>query len=395
MSEYDPNERECARAVLEAVTDVVPRLRENGVEGEERRWILDENVDLLDKAGVFSMAVPRRFGGLDLPLADQVAALTEIARGCGSTSWAAVAWISSAWMVTLYPDRTQEEVFAGGSVRVSGAFTPSGRATPVDGGYRLNGSWRFNSGCRGAHWDLLAALVVHPDGQEEEVFALVPMDELSIADDWHVTAAVSTGSSTTTAADVFVPAHRVLSGEEALTDGAPGRTPTATGRAYSLITYVVAESVATYIGMAKGALELFLERLPGRGLAYTSWTDQRQHPLTQHRVALAANKITAAETMSAAYVELLQRRADAGEQPTVEERAAVRGQAGTAIQLVKEAVEALHSVAGASALSRFAPFQRHHRDLLGLSTHGLMSPDASLEVHGRVLVGLDAETPFL
>ncbi|AEB44514.1 MULTISPECIES: acyl-CoA dehydrogenase family protein [Micromonospora] len=381
--------------VLDAVRNIVPRLRENGLESEERRWILDENTELLDKAGVFRLAVPKRFGGLDAPLPEQVAVLTEIARGCGSTAWAAVAWVSTAWMATLYPDQTQEEIFAGGSVRISGGFTPTAKAVPTDGGYLLNGSWRFNSGCRGAHWDLLAAILEEPDGTETEVFAMVPMSDLSIADDWHVSAAAATGSSTTTARDLFVPAHRVVTGEVALTTGAPGRTPTAPGRSYSLISYVVAESAAAYIGMAKAALELFLERLPGRGLAYTSWTDQRQHPLIQHRVALAANKITAAETLSASYVDMLQRRADAGEEPTWAEKAAVRGQAGTAIQLVKEAVQDLHTIAGASALSKFAPFQRFHRDLLGLTTHGLMSPDMSLEVHGRVLVGLDPDTPFL
>ncbi|QFZ20331.1 acyl-CoA dehydrogenase family protein [Saccharothrix syringae] len=388
-------EHDNAKAVLDAVRDSVPRLRENGLEADERRWIPEENIDLLDKAGVFGLAVPRRFGGLDLPLADQVAVLTEIARGCGSTSWACVAWVSTAWMATLYPDQTQEEIFGSGSVRVSGAFTPTGKAVPVEGGYRLTGKWRFNTGCRGAHWDLLAALVEHPDGEEEEVFALVPMSDLTIEDDWHVSGAAGTGSSSTSAQDLFVPAHRVLTGEYALGDGAPGRTPTAKGREYSMISYVVAASVATYIGMAKGALEVFLERLPGRGLAYTNWTDQRQHPLTQHRVALAANKIAAAEALSAGYVELLQRRADAGEQPTVEERAAVRGQAGTAIQLVKEAVQDLQTLAGASALSKYLPFQRYYRDLLALTTHGLMSPDMGLEVHGRVLVGLDPETPFL
>lgn len=381
-------------AVLDAVKEIVPRLRENGLEAEERRWIPDENIDLLDKAGVFSMAVPRRYGGLDLPLAGQVEVLTEIARGCGSTGWTAVAWVSSAWMASLYPDQAQEEIFAGGSVRISGGFTPTATLVPADGGYMLNGSWRFNTGCRGADWDLLAAML-HPDGQEE-VFAMVPMRELSIADDWHVSAASGTGSSTTTATNVFVPAHRVVTAEQALTGTTPGRSNTgATGRDYGLITFVVAESVATYIGMAKAAYELFIERLPGRGIAYSSWTDQRQHPLTQLRVATAANKIAAAEALSATYLQTLQRRADAGEQPTLEEKAAVRGQAGYAIQMVKEAVEDLRSVAGASALSRKAPFQRFHRDLLGLSLHGLMSPEMSLEVHGRVLVGLDPATPFL
>ncbi|MEV4630617.1 acyl-CoA dehydrogenase family protein [Micromonospora sp. NPDC049523] len=388
--------QDATTTVLDTVRDIVPRLRENGFEAEERRWIPEENIDLLEKAGVFSMAVPARYGGLDLPLADQVEVLTEIARGCGSTGWIAVAWVSSAWMATLYPDRVQEEIFKDGSVRISGGFTPTATLEPVDGGYRLNGSWRFNTGCRGAHWDLLAAILHHPDGQEEEVFVLVPMAELTIADDWHVVAASGTGSSTTTATDVFVPAERMVTAEQALTDGAPDRSNTgATGREYSLITFVVAESVATYIGMAKAALELFLERLPGRGLAYSSYTDQRQHVLTQLRVATAANRIAAAEALSASYLPILQRRADEGQQPTIEEKIRVRGQAGFAIALVKEAVEELHSVAGASALSRRSPFQRFHRDLLGLSLHGLMSPDMSLEVHGRALVGLEPDTPFL
>lgn len=380
--------------VLESVTAIVPQLRQNGAASEENRWIVQENVDLLEKAGVFRMAVPRRYGGLDRPLTEQVEVLTEISRGCGSTGWAAVAWVSTAWMATLYPDVVQDEVFANGTVRISGGFTPTATARPVDGGYRLDGSWRFNTGCRAADWDLVAVMVEHPDGSEEEAFALVRMSDLSIADDWYVSAAAATGSSTTTATDLFVPSSHVVTGEAALTGQTTG-TAQEQGRGYGLITYVVACSVAAYIGMAQAALELFLERLPGRGLAYTTWEDQRQHPLTQHRVATAANKITAAERLSAGYLALMQQRANENEHPTDAEKAEVRGQAGYAVQLAKEAVEDLQTVAGASALSKRASFGRFHRDLLGLSLHGLMSPDMSLEVHGRTLVGLDPETPFL
>ncbi|MBV2155285.1 acyl-CoA dehydrogenase family protein [Kitasatospora sp. SUK 42] len=383
-------------SVLDAVKDIVPRLRENGPEGEDRRWIPDENIDLLEKAGVFRIAVPRRFGGLDFSLEDQVKVLTEIARGDGSTGWVAVAWVSSAWMASLYPDRTQEEVFSGGSVKISGGFTANGTLVPTEGGYLLNGTWRFNTGCRGADWDLLATHLERPGAEPEEVFALVPMSELTYADDWHVSAAAGTGSSTTTAKDVFVPAHRVASSEEAVLGTTGDRSNTgATGRNYGLISYVMAESVAAYIGMAKAALELFIERLPGRGIAYTNWTDQSQHPLTQIQVSIAANKIAAAEALSAGYLKLLQERADAGEQPTWDEKATVRGQCGFAIQLVKEAVEALHTVSGASALSRSAHFQRFYRDLLGLSLHGMMAPNANFEVHGRVLLGLDPDTYLL
>ncbi|MXM65850.1 acyl-CoA dehydrogenase [Streptomyces sp. HUCO-GS316] len=385
-----------AENVLKAVRDIVPTLRANGLESEDQRWIVQENIDLLEKAGAFRIAVPKRFGGLDLTLKEQVEILTEISRGCGSTGWVAVAWISSAWMATLYPLEAQEEIFKGGSVRISGGFTPTAKIVATEGGYRLNGSWRFNSGVRGAHWDLLAAELEHADGSVEEVYAMVPVEELTIADDWHVSAAIATGSSTSTATDVFVPAHRVITLEAAVlgTSGG-GAVSGSRGRDYSLISFVVAESVAAYIGMARAAYEDIVATVKGKPLAYSNVTDQAQHPLTQIQIALAHGKIEAAEALAETYLTVLQERADAGEQPTLDEKAEVRGKAGVAILLTQEALEALHSISGAGSLSRKAHFQRFYRDLQGLARHGLMAPNMSLEVYGRTLLGLDPDSLFL
>lgn len=73
----------------------------------------------------------------------------------------------------------------------------------------------------------------------------------------------------------------------------------------------------------------------------------------------------------------------------------MRGRAVHAIQLVNEAVEALNSVSSASSLARTGHFRRFRRDIEALTLHGLMNPNMSLEVHGRVLVGLDPGTPYL
>lgn len=382
--------------VLDAVKDFTPTLRENGKESEERRWILDENVQLMEKAGVFRIATPRRFGGLDLSLAEQAKVLTEISRGCGSTGWVAMVWVSSAWMATLYPDRAQEEIFTNPSVRISGGFTPSGRLAPAEGGYILNGSWRFNSGCRGADWNIAAAILERPDGTKEEVVAIARMEEFTITDDWHTFAAAATGSSTSTAKGVFVPEHRVITFEQAVLNNTPGRTnAVVTGRHYGLLSLIMAECAAACIGIARGAYELFLERIPGRGITYTSWTDQCQHPLTQIQVAAAANKIAAAEGLAAGWWPLLQRRADAVEQPTIEEKAMLRGQTAYAIQLAKEAVEILYGASGATVIQRSVPMQRFFRDIQGFAQHALLLLSTNLEVQGRVLLGLDPATPFL
>ncbi|QXE37667.1 acyl-CoA dehydrogenase family protein [Streptomyces sp. GMY02] len=383
-------------SVLDAVRDAVPALRRNGAAAEEQRWIPDENIELLEKAGVFRTAVPREHGGLDFDVAQQAEVIAEVSRGCPSTGWLTMVWLTSAWCATLYPDQAQKEVFEGGSSRVSIVFAPTGTLKPAEGGYRLDGTWRFNSGCRGAGWDLLAAVVEQPDGTAEELVALVPTSELEFADDWHVSAGAATGSSTTTATDVFVPAHRVVPLEEAMVSATGNRSNTgATGRNYGLLGYIMSSVSATFLGMARGSFELFLERLPGRGITYTQWTEQSQHPLTQQQVALASNKIDAAEALSRSWHRVLQDAADAGVQPSDEEKAVIRGRTAFAAQLSKEAVELLFAASGGSVIRRDVDLQRFHRDIQGFSLHALVQLNANLEVQGRVLLGLEPGTYFL
>lgn len=385
-----------AAAVLEEVRGLVPRLRENGVEAERQRRLPEENVELLDKAGVFRLAVPSRFGGLEVSGEEQVTVLSEIARGCSSTGWVAMIWAVSAWIVTQYPDAAQEEVFADGSVRVSTGFTPTGTVTATEGGYKLNGSWKWLSGSQSAQWLVLVAVEIGEDGTPAPYAALVRTSEVEIADDWHASSASATGSVTVAAKDVFVPARRVAHLGGLLTGTSGDRSNTgATGRNYGFIPYIVANATASYLGIARGAYELFLDRLPGRGITYTSWTDQSQSPLTHIQVGSAASKLAAAEALAARWVRVLQDRADAGEQPTQAERTGIRGEDSYAIELAKEAVDVLFSASGASVIHRDVPFQRFHRDIQGLSLHALFNINTNLEVYGRELVGLAPDTPFL
>ncbi|MEU8709902.1 acyl-CoA dehydrogenase family protein [Streptomyces sp. NPDC048565] len=394
------SERQESTALLDSLRAAAPAIREHGAETEERGRISGETLGLLDRAGAFRMAVPERFGGLDLPLARQAEAVEEIARACPATGWNMTVWLTGVVMAGLFPDRAQKEVFGGGAARVSLGFAPTGRLTPVDGGYRLTGRWSYNSGCHAADWDLLASVLERPDGgteeQEEEFFALVPLKELSVVDDWDVSAGRGTGSATVVAEQVFVPAHRLIPYEGALT-GETGerwnaRVP---GRGYGAVAFIMTLYSAMATGIARGAYELFLERVPGRGITYTSWEDQRQHPLTQQQVAAAANRIDAGSALTGRVVALLQERADAGVAPTDEEKAQARGRSAFAADLAKEAVELLYSMSGASVIKRSVPFQRYHRDLLGFSLHALAQVHTNLEVQGRVLLGLDPGSDIL
>ncbi|WP_424213852.1 acyl-CoA dehydrogenase [Streptomyces sp. BI20] len=383
-------------AVLAKVDELAPTLRESGVANEERRWISEDDVKRLDEAGVFRLSVPARFGGLEAPIASKTEILKRIARAETATGWVSMIWVSSAWALTFFPDRAQEEFYANGSVRVSTGFTPSGTLAPQGEDFVLNGSWKWMTGVRGADWVILAAILPGADGTPAPFAAVVPAAELSIADDWHASSAAATGSSTVTVENVTVPAHRVVSLIEILGGSTGDRSNTgANGRNYAFIPTFTSFAVATYTGIAQGALGLFLDRLPGRGITYTAWTDQSASPVTQIQVATAANKIAAAEGLAAGQLAALQAHADAGTLPEYPERAAARGQGAYAIQLAKEAVDVLFEASGASAIQRDVPIQRYHRDITGLSLHALFAFNANQEVHGRALLGLTPDTPFL
>lgn len=381
--------------ILAAVSEIAPELRKNGEQAERERRTPVGTIELLERAGVFRMTVPRRFGGLELSLSEQVAVYQEIARADPAAGWVSMIWTTSAWVHTLLSDQAQEEIFPAGSGRVSTGFTPSGTVEPAEGGWTLDGMWKWMSGIDGSSWATLAAVRMTPDGPAPYV-AVVPVSGLTVLDDWNTSAAEGTGSASVRAEKLFVPAHRVLFLPELLGTGAPDRTNGgATGRNYAFIPYFMAAGSSPFLGIAKGAYDLFLDRLPGRGITYTPWTDQSASPVTHIQLATAKNKISAAEALSGRWLEVIQRHADAGTAPTIEERGEIRGQTAFSIQLAKEAVDVLHTASGASVVSRDVPFQRFHRDINGLSLHALYLLNANLELHGRIILGLSPDTPFL
>lgn len=46
-------------------------------------------------------------------------------------------------------------------------------------------------------------------------------------------------------------------------------------------------------------------------------------------------------------------------------------------------------------IMRDVPFQRYHRDIRGLALHALFAFNTNQEVHGRAILGLAPDTPFL
>jgi alkylation response protein AidB-like acyl-CoA dehydrogenase len=389
-------QRDVGEGVVERTTALVPLLREHALETDRNRRVAPECIAALEDAGVFRITLPRRFGGYEVPLVTQVDVLAEVARGCGSSSWVAAVYSMGTWVVALFSDEAQDEVFATVDARITLVATPSSYALPVAGGYKVTGRWGFNSGCLDAHWAVLGTVREGSEVPEGHLLVVVPYAELEIHDDWFVSGLRGTGSCSVSAADVFVPDHRVLPMPEA-TAGIYRSERNAGVPLYRapLAPVIVANSAGTPLGLGQAAMEAFRERLPGRAITFTDYTEQREAPVTHLQVAEAAMKLDSAAYHARRSAELIDAKALAGEPYTIEERARVRMDLGWVVELARSATVILQSASGATSIHEDVPIQRIGRDIEALSLHAILNPTTNLELYGRVLLGLEPNTVLL
>ncbi|WP_406438304.1 flavin-dependent monooxygenase [Streptomyces sp. NBC_01613] len=382
--------------IVDRATAIRPLVREHALRTERERRVPDEVVSALTDAGIYRMNVPRRFGGYETRLRIQVDTLAEIAAGCGSTAFTALIQAGCSYIAALFPDEAQDEIFTSPDVRVGGTLIPDATAVATADGYLVNGTSGFATGCRHADWHLLTARVESGDGPPEVLWTAVPMTELEILDDWHVSGLAGSGSNSVVARDVVVPAHRVLPVGPLLRGDFPSKT-NADDPFYRMPVPLLfcAWTAPNALGLARATLEEFTERIHRRGITYTFHERQNEAAVTHLQAAEAAMKISCAELLTAEFVDRIESRARTGDPYTQEERARIRAQTGYVARLCKEAVDLLASASGASSLHREVPVQRAVRDLHALNLHSFVNPTTNLELYGRVLSGLDAGTPFL
>lgn len=375
--------------------ELVPLIARNAGKAEENRRLADETIDALVDAGILRMRVPNRYGGYESDMTTVVDVLAELARGDGSTSWVTSVFAISSWMVGLFPDHVQDEVFADPDVRITGILSPTAMATPTDGGVIVNGKWSFNTGSLHAKWNANAAVLAGPDGQFQPIMTLIPMEQLQIIDDWHTAGLRGTGSISTVAENVFLPNDRVLQMGPVIAGIHQAQGDYAPIWKAPFMPTACATVTATALGLAKAAKEAFFERLPGRKITYTSYESQQDAPITHLQVAEATQYIDEADFHAHRAAGLLDAKAPSGEPWTLEERARVRLDLGAVCSRAKQAIDILNTASGGSSIYQHVPIQRIERDIQTLNLHAILHPNTNLELYGRVLCGLEPNTHYI
>ncbi len=373
-------------------------LRGRVAEGEGLRRLPAENVAALRRSGLLRVLQARRHGGWQMPLRTHLDVVAAIGRGCGATAWCLGVIHAHSWLMALFPPAAQDETYgADPDTIIAAAISPRGTARPVEGGYVLNGAWPFGSGSQHAQWVFLGAFVENAAGEVvDDADLLVPVADITIKDDWHVTGLRGTGSCTMVAKDAFVPAHRYLSLRAAIGGDTPGAALHEGALYRSAAVPVLALALTPCaLGIARTGLDAFKARLPGREVAYTQREVQRDMPVTHLQAAQAATRIDAAEAVLYRCADDIAAAAERGEMLSLEKRARVRMDCAWAVRQCLDAVEILYLASGGSGIAEGSPLGRAWRDLHAVNMHGLLNLETNLEMYGRIVLGLPPNTPLI
>ena len=373
-------------------------LRERAAETEALRRIPDATLKELHESGLFRMLQPKRVGGSELPYRAMIELGAIIARGCASTAWVLNNLASHHWMLAMWPEAAQNEIWnASPDDLIGSAFVfPCGRAEKVEGGYRLSGRWPFSSGVDPSVWNIVGGMVHDEKGRasEHRVF-IVHQRDYTVIDTWFVTGLRGTGSKDIEMADVFVPEHRTLP----LTAIAGGPTPGSAANpaplyklpALSLFAFVVAPVA---LGIAQGAIADFLDTMRARAATYSGKRLAELATLQLH-VAEATALADAAEAVMLRDCDEAEAMTAAGRVPSVDEKARWRRDGAYAAGLCTKAVETVFTAMGGAAIYERNPMQRAFRDIHAANAHYALNWDVAGTLFGRVALGLPPDAPTL
>jgi len=375
---------------------MVPGLRERAARAEDMRSLLPETEAELHANGLLRMTQPKRWGGMELPWVAMFELPAEVGRGCASTAWSVANLAIHHWMLALYDERAQAEVWEENpdALIASGIAYPQGRARKVDGGFVIDGYWNFSSGVDGSSWNMLAVTVKDGDTVIDHRMCLVPRKDFEIVDDWHVLGMRSTGSKSVKVKELFVPEHRALCmylarGEAQYPGAKTNPHPHYAIPLSGLGSHCIAGAA---VGNAQAALELTTDAVRDRNTNYTA-ARMREFQAVQLRVAAAGTRVDAARLIIRNDCLHAQEVAEVPRAPTLEEKLRWKRNVAYAVQLCTEAVDNLHAMAGARGIYDHYPIQRLFRDAHALMGHIGFSWDAQAGPWGLVALGGEFDAP--
>lgn len=375
----------------------VQRLAARAADAEGLRRLPDATIAEFRDSGLGRLLLPARYGGEQAPFPAILEPVRAMARGCVSSSWTLGFYMLHNWMLALFDEQAQDEVFADGPVLCPAPLAPTGRGVPVDGGVRLTGRWSWATGVMAADWVMVGVLcggtgAAGPATSGSDAIypalALLPADQVEVQDVWHTAGMRATGSNDVVIEDVVVPAHRLVAVADIYGGTAPGAAlHDADTYRWPMVPALALVAAMPALGAAEQVADLFAARLGERVLAY-SVVPQKQQAAAQIRLGQARVRLRALDGLLHDTVQCLQTAVSGGVRVPRAMRAQARLAAAHIVHESRSVIADLLESSGASAQFLSSPLQRAKRDVDVISGHVVFDYDVSAELAGALEVGV-------
>lgn len=382
-------------ALARGMRDLV---RAEAAESERLRTTSPAIVDEMWASGLMSAFNPAAAGGVEPSFPEMIETWIEMAWQDGSFGWIGIANLPSSFAAAAYlPDDGYAEVFTArdNRVTVGGQFFPNGQGRAVDGGYRVSGAWNFGSGIGHAQY-VAAGFFPMDDGQvrsageglPEMRVAVIPREQVSFDDGWHVQGLKGTGSYDYSVQDVFVPAGRTfeLFARRPLRGASPATR-------MGLMPVTAAGHASWALGVAKSMLDdvqdLAATKYRMSDMASLASRPTFQKGLAHHRAAWRAARLLVLDAFTCAEAAVA-----AGDDLTPGLRADMRVAAVYATDTARACAEWAHLVAGTSSIREGSRLERAFRDIYTGTQHAFISEKVAIDA-AQIWLGLIDDQPGL
>lgn len=374
--------------LLARVASLKDRLAADIPESLAGRTLAPASVAALREAGIFALKLPRELGGREPDPMTQVEVIEAVSYIDASLGWTVCIGNGAISLTGFFPDEAIATMFKGGRIpTMAGVFKPV-RGVAVPGGVRVSGRWSWGSGIRHAEWVAAHVLVDAAAGQPPlSRIVAMPIEDVTIHDNWHVSGLSSTGSCDFSVdnlfiADAFMFDLRKLEprrGGPFFRMGLPG--------------LLINEFMALYFGVARRVLDEMVALIAPKQRGYGKPSSVVERGVVQRAIGAGDMKLRAARALAMEILEQAWATVCRGEAPSVAQQVDMRAvtvlAAETAVEIAAKALR----YSGGQAIFLDHILQRSLRDLEAAAAHLLVS-DVAYEHRGQLLLGLPAPDPM-
>lgn len=367
--------------------EFISRLAQRAAAAEELRRLPAETVEDFRNAGLAGLLLPARYGGRQAEFPEILDPIRRMAHGCASSAWTLGFYMLHNWMLALFGEQAQDEVFATGPVLCPAPLAPTGRGVPDGDGIRLSGRWSWATGVADADWIMVGA-ICGPDDAPYPALVLLPVTDIRVEDVWRTAGMRATGSDDVVIDGAWVPAHRLVKVVDIYSGTAPGaELHDASAYRWPMVPALALVAAMPALGSAEWVTDLYAQRLTERVLAY-SGVAQKNQPAAQIRLGAARVRLRALRGLLDDTVGRIQVAVDARERIGRPVRADARAAAAHIVHESRAVIADLLEASGASAQFLDNPLQRAKRDVDVICGHVVFDYDVARELSGALEAGV-------